>query len=124
MSNDSWQILLRMPPKRRRRRRIGEDCSPRSVRPTVEDAGRVLLETHCLEWPASMGIDDGYGQCVRVELLHSRRSDTQYEAREVPMGFGGQESLSLEELVKLVLLSLVVVIVVVVVLNRIRIGLW
>ena len=27
------------------------------VRPTVEDAGRVLLETHCLDWPAALGRD-------------------------------------------------------------------
>ena len=38
------------------------------VRPTVEDAGRVLLETHCLEWP--LAAEAGYGRRVRVDLLH------------------------------------------------------
>lgn len=52
------------------------------VRPTVEDAGRVLLETHCLEWPATMGIDDGYGQCVRVELLHKLHDELRYESMD------------------------------------------
>jgi len=52
------------------------------VRPTVEDAGRVLLETHCLEWPAAMGIDDGYGQCIRVELLHKLHDELRYESMD------------------------------------------
>jgi riboflavin kinase/FMN adenylyltransferase len=46
------------------------------VRPTVEDAGRVLLETHCLEWP--LGLDDGYGRVVRVELLHKLHDELKY----------------------------------------------
>jgi len=29
------------------------------VRPTVEDAGRVLLEVYCLDWPAELGSDGG-----------------------------------------------------------------
>ncbi|WP_372527456.1 bifunctional riboflavin kinase/FAD synthetase [Piscinibacter sp.] len=49
------------------------------VRPTVEDTGRVLLETHCLEWPAAWGPDAGYGRCVRVELLHKLHDERRYD---------------------------------------------
>ena len=52
------------------------------VRPTVEDAGRVLLETHCLEWPAPLAADSGYGRCVRVELLHKLHDERRYESIE------------------------------------------
>jgi riboflavin kinase/FMN adenylyltransferase len=50
------------------------------VRPTVEDAGRVLLETHCLEWP--LDLDAGYGRCVRVELLHKLHDERRYPSLE------------------------------------------
>lgn len=50
------------------------------VRPTVEDAGRVLLEVHCLDWPAGLGDDGGYGRCVRVELLHKLHDELRYES--------------------------------------------
>ena len=50
------------------------------VRPTVEDAGRVLLEVHCLEWPATLGIDGGYGRLLRVELLHKLHDELRYES--------------------------------------------
>ncbi len=49
------------------------------VRPTVEDAGRVLLETHCLHWPAELGPDGGYGRCLRVELLHKLHDELKYD---------------------------------------------
>lgn len=49
------------------------------VRPTVEDAGRVLLEVHCLDWPAGLGVDGAYGKLVRVELLHKLRDEARYE---------------------------------------------
>lgn len=52
------------------------------VRPTVEDAGRVLLETHCLDWPATLGSDGGYGRCVRVELLHKLHDERHYPSLE------------------------------------------
>ncbi|HEV7912517.1 MAG TPA: bifunctional riboflavin kinase/FAD synthetase [Albitalea sp.] len=48
------------------------------VRPSVEDAGRVLLETHCLDWP--LAPDAGYGRCVRVELLHKLHDERRYES--------------------------------------------
>jgi riboflavin kinase/FMN adenylyltransferase len=48
------------------------------VRPTVEDAGRVLLEVHCLDWPQALGSDGAYGRCVRVELLHKLHDELKY----------------------------------------------
>jgi riboflavin kinase/FMN adenylyltransferase len=49
-------------------------------RPTVEDSGRVLLEVHCLEWPASLDLEGGYGKLVRVELLHKLRDEARYDS--------------------------------------------
>ncbi len=50
------------------------------VRPSVEDNGRVLLETHCLDWPAELGSDGGYGRLVRVELLHKLHDERRYDS--------------------------------------------
>ncbi len=52
------------------------------VRPTVEDAGRQLLEVHCLQWPATLGRDGGYGRCIRVELLHKLHDEVKYPSLE------------------------------------------
>ncbi len=52
------------------------------VRPTVEDAGRVLLETHCLQWPQTLGSDGGYGRCVRVDLLHMLHDELKYDSMD------------------------------------------
>jgi riboflavin kinase / FMN adenylyltransferase len=52
------------------------------VRPTVEDQGRVLLETHCLDWPAALGPEGGYARCVRVELLHKLHDEHKYPSLE------------------------------------------
>jgi riboflavin kinase / FMN adenylyltransferase len=52
------------------------------VRPTVEDSGRVLLETHCLDWPAALGLEAGYGRCVRVELLHKLHDELKYASMD------------------------------------------
>lgn len=49
------------------------------VRPTVDDSGRVLLEVHCLDWPAGLGLEGGYGKLVRVELLHKLRDEARYD---------------------------------------------
>lgn len=49
------------------------------VRPTVDDSGRVLLETYCFEWPAHLGPEGGYGKIVRVELLHKLRDEARYD---------------------------------------------
>ena len=52
-------------------------------RPTVEDAGRVLLEVHCLAWPgAELGAEGGYGKLARVELLHKLRDEARYDGLE------------------------------------------
>jgi riboflavin kinase / FMN adenylyltransferase len=50
------------------------------VRPSVEDAGRVLLEVHCLDWPEELGPDGGYGRCVRVTLLHKLHDELKYDS--------------------------------------------
>jgi len=47
------------------------------VRPTIEDAGRVLLEVHCLDWP--QGMAEAYGKLVRVELMHKLRDEAKYD---------------------------------------------
>jgi riboflavin kinase/FMN adenylyltransferase len=48
------------------------------VRPTIEEAGRVLLEVHCLDWPSALGLDAGYGRCLQVELLHKLHDERKY----------------------------------------------
>jgi len=53
------------------------------VRPSIDpddvNGGRVLLETHCLDWPASLGAEGAYGKIVRVELLHKLHDELKYE---------------------------------------------
>lgn len=54
------------------------------IRPSLDprdvNGGRVLLETHCLEWPAGWGNDGGYGKIVRVELLHKLHDERKYDS--------------------------------------------
>jgi riboflavin kinase / FMN adenylyltransferase len=50
-----------------------------SLDPTDINGGRVLLETHCLDWPAKLGLDAGYGKITRVELLHKLHDELKYE---------------------------------------------
>ena len=50
------------------------------VRPTVEDAGRVLLEVHALRWPEALGSEGGYRRLLRVELLHKLHDERKYES--------------------------------------------
>jgi riboflavin kinase / FMN adenylyltransferase len=50
------------------------------VRPTVDNSGRVLLEVHCLDWPEELGLDGGYGRCVRVTLLHKLHDELKYKS--------------------------------------------
>jgi riboflavin kinase/FMN adenylyltransferase len=52
------------------------------VRPTVEDAGRQVLEVYCLEWPEALGADGAYGRCIKVELLHKLHDERQYPTME------------------------------------------
>jgi riboflavin kinase/FMN adenylyltransferase len=47
------------------------------LRPTVDDSGRVLLETYVLDWAG-----DAYGKLVRVELLHKLRDEARYDSLE------------------------------------------
>ena len=53
------------------------------VRPSVDavdvNGGRVLLETHCLDWPDSLGTDGAYGKIIRVELLHKLHDELKYD---------------------------------------------
>jgi len=52
------------------------------VRPSLDpkdvNGGRVLLETHCLHWPAALGSEGGYGKIIRVELLQKLHDERQY----------------------------------------------
>lgn len=54
------------------------------IRPSLDPAdvngGRVLLETHCLEWPASLGSEGAYGKIIRVELLHKLHDELKYDS--------------------------------------------
>ena len=50
------------------------------VRPTVEDAGRVLLEVHCLQWPADLESNGAYGRLVSVDLLHKLHDERKYDS--------------------------------------------
>ena len=59
------------------------------VRPTVEDAGRVLLEVHCLAWPPQglqalpqAGLDSAYGKIARVDLLAKLHDELKYDSLE------------------------------------------
>jgi riboflavin kinase / FMN adenylyltransferase len=49
-----------------------------SLNPTDVNGGRVLLETHCLEWPQELGPEGGYGKIIRVELLHKLHDELKY----------------------------------------------
>jgi riboflavin kinase/FMN adenylyltransferase len=54
------------------------------VRPSLDpndvNGGRVLLETHCLDWPAHLGAEGGYGKIIRVELLHKLHDELKYDS--------------------------------------------
>ncbi|GAA4001877.1 bifunctional riboflavin kinase/FAD synthetase [Comamonas faecalis] len=54
------------------------------VRPSLDprdvNGGRVLLETHCLQWPAHLGAEGGYGKIIRVELLHKLHEERKYDS--------------------------------------------
>jgi riboflavin kinase / FMN adenylyltransferase len=56
------------------------------IRPSLDaddvNGGRVLLETHCLQWPASLGDEGGYGKIIRVELLHKLHDELRYDGLE------------------------------------------
>jgi len=54
------------------------------VRPSLDprdvNGGRVLLEAHCLTWPAHLGAEGAYGKIVRVELLHKLHDELKYDS--------------------------------------------
>jgi riboflavin kinase / FMN adenylyltransferase len=53
------------------------------IRPSLDasdvNGGRVLLETHILDWPAALGQEHGYGKIVYVELLHKLHDELKYD---------------------------------------------
>ena len=51
-----------------------------SLDPTDVNGGRVLLETYCLDWPAELGAEGGYGKIIRVELLHKLHDERKYDS--------------------------------------------
>ena len=54
------------------------------IRPSLDpddvNGGRVLLETHCLRWPAALGAEGAYGKIIRVELLHKLHDELKYDS--------------------------------------------
>jgi riboflavin kinase/FMN adenylyltransferase len=56
------------------------------VRPSLDprdvNGGRVLLETHCFDWPAHLGREGAYGKIIRVELLHKLHDELKYASLE------------------------------------------
>jgi riboflavin kinase/FMN adenylyltransferase len=54
------------------------------VRPSLDphdvNGGRVLLETHVLNWPPHLGADGAYGKIVGVELLHKLHDELRYHS--------------------------------------------
>ncbi|PAT42029.1 bifunctional riboflavin kinase/FAD synthetase [Vandammella animalimorsus] len=49
-----------------------------SLDPSDVNGGRVLLETHCLQWPEALGPEGGYGKVIRVELLEKLHDERKY----------------------------------------------
>ncbi|RMW94802.1 bifunctional riboflavin kinase/FAD synthetase [Allofranklinella schreckenbergeri] len=49
-----------------------------SLDPSDLNGGRVLLETHCLEWPETLGTEGAYGKVIRVELLEKLHDEVRY----------------------------------------------
>ena len=59
------------------------------VRPSLDandvNRGRVLLETHCLDWPTELGAEGAYGKLIRVELLHKLHDELKYDGLDALM---------------------------------------
>ena len=51
-----------------------------SLDPSDVNGGRVLLETHCLQWPDDLGVEGAYGRIARVELLHKLHDELKYDS--------------------------------------------
>jgi riboflavin kinase / FMN adenylyltransferase len=60
------------------------------IRPSLDpqdvNGGRVLLETHCLDWPQHLGPEYGYGKIIRVELLHKLHDELKYDSLDALTG--------------------------------------
>ncbi len=56
------------------------------IRPSIDpddvNGGRVLLETHCLDWPEALGAEGAYSKIIRVELLHKLHDELKYDSLE------------------------------------------
>jgi riboflavin kinase / FMN adenylyltransferase len=56
------------------------------IRPSLDpddvNGGRVLLETHCLDWPDTLGPEGAYGKIIQVELLHKLHDELKYDSLE------------------------------------------
>ena len=50
-----------------------------SLDPNDVNGGRVLLETHCLDWPDTLGPEGAYGKIIRVELLYKLHDELKYD---------------------------------------------
>ena len=54
------------------------------VRPSLDpgdvNGGRVLLETHVLQWPTRLGAEGAYGKIIRVDLLHKLHDELRYHS--------------------------------------------
>ncbi|GBU15621.1 riboflavin biosynthesis protein [Polaromonas sp.] len=51
-----------------------------SIEPSDVNGGRVLLETHCLDWPDSLGAEGAYAKIIRVELTHKLHDELKYDS--------------------------------------------
>ncbi len=53
------------------------------IRPSLDandvNGGRVLLETHILDWPTTLSAEHGYGKIISVELLHKLHEELKYD---------------------------------------------
>jgi riboflavin kinase / FMN adenylyltransferase len=51
-----------------------------SLDPNDVNGGRVLLETHCLDWPQALGPEGAYGKIICVDLLHKLHDELKYDS--------------------------------------------
>ena len=51
-----------------------------SLDPNEVNGGRVLLETPCFDWPATLGLEEGYGKIISVDLLHKLHDELKYDS--------------------------------------------
>ena len=60
----------------------GKEAVVEKVLMAIVAGGRVLLETHCLDWPSELGSEGAYGKIIRVELLHKLHDELKYDSLE------------------------------------------